>query len=125
MVTKKPHVAKSAMAALVVSTACSIAFSIAFSIAVFTAALLIPATPADGLTANKVFFEFWPAKGIYRVRFFYTLPELKEAREGKVDFRSKQKASAYYYALLRGADFYMQDPENIEFKNQPFEPSPW
>ena len=76
-------------------------------------------------TANKVFFEFWPNKGFYRVRVNYTIPELKEAREARVEFTSKRQAEKYYFALLRGADFYMEDPKTIRFTQQEAAPQPW
>ena len=51
---------------------------------------------SSAFTANKVFFEFWPNKGFYRVRVHYTIPELKEAREARVEFTSKKEAEKYY-----------------------------
>ena len=80
---------------------------------------------ASAFTANKVFFEFWPNKGFYRVRVHYTIPELKEAREARVEFRSKKEAEKYYFALLRGADFYLEDPKTIRFTQQQAAPQPW
>jgi len=79
---------------------------------------------ASAYTANKVWFEFRP-EGTFRVRVVYTVPELKEFREAFVEFTSKKKAEAYYWALLRGADFYHPNPEGIEFVTQPIEPQPW
>lgn len=87
--------------------------------------MLLFSLESYALRANKVFFEFWPQKGMYRVRFFYTIPELKEAREGRAEFRSKKKAEQYYFALLRGADFYMNDPKNIRFINPSLKQDPW
>ena len=92
-------------------------------------ALLLTSLVADkkayALTANKVFFEFWPMKHMYRVRIHYTIPELKEAREARVEFRSKKKAEKYYFALLRGADFYLEDPKTIRFVNPALKQEPW
>ena len=78
---------------------------------------------AHGLTANKVGFEFHP--GFYRVTFEYTLPEIKEIRGGYVDFTSKKKAEKYYWSLIRGADFQLGRPDNIQFADKPTRPQPW
>lgn len=75
------------------------------------------------LTANQVDFEFH--KGIYRVIVHYTVPALKEFRQATVEFRSKKKAEAFYFAVLRGADFYFGDPKGIEFINERKKPDPW
>lgn len=93
-------------------------------LAIFVVFLCVSQT-ALGLTASKVFFEFWPAKSIYRVVVHYTIPELKEAREARVEFRSKRKAEKYYFALVRGADFYLNDPGTIRFIQPKLEPNPW
>lgn len=96
---------------------------IAISAALSSAGLI--KTQCHAITANKVFYEFWPAKGIFRVRFFYTIPELKEAREGKADFTSAKKANEFYYAILRGADFYLNSKGEYEFLNPRLAPEPW
>lgn len=75
------------------------------------------------LTANKVEFEFHP--GFYRVVFEYTIPELKELREGMIELKSKKKAEKIYWKLLRGADFYLGEPGQIIFINPKKEPDPW
>lgn len=76
-------------------------------------------------TANQVSFEFRP-NGIYRVYLYYTVPALKEFREATVEFTSRKKAEKYYYDVLRGAEFYLDDKKaQTEFINQPLAPSPW
>ncbi|MDB2447014.1 hypothetical protein N9W79_00145 [bacterium] len=90
-----------------------------------TSLVLTLGNSAEALTASKVFFEFWPQKSMYRVRVHYTIPELKEAREARVEFRSKRKAEKYYFALLKGAEFYLQDPKNLRFENPALKQDPW
>jgi hypothetical protein len=75
-------------------------------------------------SANMVWFEFMD-DGRYKVIVGYTVPELKEFRESYVIFRSKQKAERYYWALVRGADFYPSNPESIRFQNPKLQPRPW
>lgn len=82
------------------------------------------AEPALGLTASKVAFEARP-DGIFRVYVTYTVPALKEVREAFVEFTRRQDAESYYYDLLRGADFYLNDPKKREFKAGPRQPTPW
>ena len=85
---------------------------------------VMDATPASAYTASKVAFEARP-EGIYRVYVTYTVPALKEVREAFVEFSRRSEAEAYYYDLLRGADFYMNDPKRREFKTSPRQPTPW
>ncbi|MCX6116468.1 MAG: hypothetical protein NT027_02920 [Proteobacteria bacterium] len=80
--------------------------------------------PAFALTANQVAFEFRP-NGIYRVHVYYTVPALKEFRESYIEFTSQKKAEKFYFDVLRGADFYLEDPDKVRFVNQPLEPQPW
>lgn len=87
-------------------------------------ALWACSSAAHAYTANKVWFEFKPAGG-YRVYVNYTVPELKEYREAYVDFTSKRDAERYYWDLVRGADFYANDPAQRRFVQQPMEPRPW
>ncbi len=82
------------------------------------------AAPAAAYTANKVWFEFRPS-GIYRVYVSYTVPELKEFREAYTEFRVKKDAEAFYWDLVKGADFYLPAPGARRFLNQPLQPSPW
>ncbi|MEY4631280.1 MAG: hypothetical protein RIQ81_1400 [Pseudomonadota bacterium] len=82
------------------------------------------AEPALGLTASKVAFEARP-DGIFRVYVTYTVPALKEVKEAFVEFNQRKEAEAYYYDLLRGADFYLNDPSRREFKTGPRQPTPW
>ena len=75
-------------------------------------------------TANQVSFEFRP-RGIYRVYLYYTAPALKEYREATVEFVSRKKAEKFYYDVLRGADFYINDQGKTVFTNEPLSPQPW
>ena len=93
--------------------------------AIFVLALFFVSSKGLALTANKVFFEFWPQKSMYRVKVHYTIPHLKEAREARVEFRSKAKAERYYYSLLKGADFYLSDPKTIRFIKPTLKQDPW
>ena len=86
-------------------------------------ALLLSPSRADALTANRVEFEFHV--NFYRVVFQYTIPELKEFREAMVEFRDFKKANAFYWKLLRGADFYLKDATQVRFINRKARPSPW
>lgn len=79
---------------------------------------------ADAFTANKVWFEFRP-NGNYRVYVNYTIPALKEFREAYVDFTKKKEAEAYYWDLVKGADFYLPDSKNRQFVEPPTESEPW
>lgn len=74
--------------------------------------------------ASKVYFTFLP-NGTYRVSAVYTVPELREARESHALFRSKKKAEAYYWKLVRGADFYPGDAESAKFNNRIPQPEAW
>ena len=80
--------------------------------------------PAKALTANQVAFEFRP-NGLYRVYVYYTVPALKEFREAYIEFTNRKKAEKFYFDVLRGADFYLNDPNQVTFVNKPLEPQPW
>ena len=86
--------------------------------------LLSGAVPAQAFTASKVWFEALPT-GIYRINVSYTVPELKEFRESYAEFRRKADAEAFYWDLLRGADFFPGDPAQRRFVQQPQVPDPW
>ncbi|SMF22397.1 hypothetical protein [Pseudobacteriovorax antillogorgiicola] len=90
-------------------------------IAIF-ANLLSP--QASAYTANKVWFEFMDT-GQYKVVVNYTVPELKEFRESYVIFNQKRDAEAYFWALVRGADFYPGQPLVTEYKEPKLRPDPW
>lgn len=75
-------------------------------------------------TANKVWFEFLE-DGRYRVTVNYTIPALKEFRESYVLFNKKKEAEAFYWALVRGAEFYPEDPGTIRYLQPKLEPKPW
>lgn len=75
-------------------------------------------------TANKVWFEFRP-NGRYRVVVNYTIPALKEFRESYVEFTSKKEADGFYWAMVRGADFYPPAAEKFRYIQAPAQPSPW
>jgi hypothetical protein len=75
-------------------------------------------------TANKVWFEFHPT-GIYRVYVNYTVPELKEFREAYVEFTKKSEAEAFYWDMIKGADFYLPAPGSRRFLSNPLSPDPW
>lgn len=82
------------------------------------------ANVAQAYTANKVWFEF-RKNGRYRVYINYTVPAIKEFREMYVDFTNKKKAEAFYWDVVRGADFYPPNPEQREFTDKPPEAQPW
>jgi hypothetical protein len=87
--------------------------------------LLISASQAGAYTANQVAFEFRP-NGTYRVYLYYTVPALKEFREAAVEFTSRKKAEAFYFEVLRGADFFINDDSaSTQFVNEPLAPKPW
>ncbi len=75
-------------------------------------------------SANKVAFEFLDT-GRYRVTVSYTVPALKEFRESYVIFKKKKDAEKFYWALIRGADFYPENPELLRFVEPKREPEPW
>lgn len=75
-------------------------------------------------TANRVHFEFMQT-GQYRVIVNYTIPELKEVREAYVIFNKKSEASKFYWSLVRGGDFFPNDPKKIRFMKPKLEPKPW
>ncbi len=79
---------------------------------------------AQAYTANKVLFEFMHSGG-YRVTVGYTVPALKEYREAYVLFHKKKDAEAYYWKLIKGADFFPNDPQNIRYVPNKREPDPW
>lgn len=82
------------------------------------------ASEAYAFTANKVWFEFRP-RGRYRVTVNYTVPALKEFRESYAEFTNKKEAEKFYWALVRGADFFPADAGNIKFVTQPAVAEPW
>lgn len=75
-------------------------------------------------TANKVSFDFLD-DGRYRVTVGYTIPALKEFRESYVIFTKKKEAEKFYWALIRGADFYPEDPKLIRFPEPKLKPRSW
>ncbi len=79
---------------------------------------------AYALTANKVWYE--RHDGFIRILVEYTIPELKQIREAKVEFKDVQKASKFYWSLIRGADFYPWQPgeKNIYIQVKK-KPTPW
>ena len=79
---------------------------------------------ARALTANQVTFQFL-SNGKYRVNLYYTLPALKEFREAYVEFDDRKRAEAFYFDVLRGADFFLEDEPQTKFVNEPMAPSPW
>lgn len=79
---------------------------------------------ASAYTANKVWVEKRP-NGLIRVYVNYTVPALKEFREAYVEFWDSKKASTYYWDLIRGADFFLDDPNRRTFQKEPAKPSPW
>jgi hypothetical protein len=87
--------------------------------------LLLSVNQASAYTANQVAFEFRP-NGTYRVYLYYTVPALKEFREAAVEFTSRKKAEAFYFEVLRGADFFINDDSaSTQFVNEPLAPKPW
>lgn len=79
---------------------------------------------AAALTANQVSFQFLN-NGRYRVNLYYTVPALKEFREAYVDFDDRKRAETFYFDVLRGADFYLEDEPQTKFVNEPLTPNPW
>ena len=80
---------------------------------------------AEAYTANQVAFEFRP-NGTYRVYLYYTVPALKEFREAAVEFSSRKKAESFYFEVLRGADFFIdENSATTQFVNEPLAPKPW
>lgn len=94
--------------------------SIALGLAVF----LVCVPMVSALTANQVAFEFRP-NGLYRVYLYYTIPAIKEFREAYVEFTNRKKAEKFYFDVLRGGDFYLNNPEKVQFVNKPLEATPW
>jgi hypothetical protein len=86
--------------------------------------MLLWVQPTYALTANQVAFEFRP-NGRYRVNVYYTIPAVKEFRQAYVEFTRRKDAEAYYFKILRGADFYLDDPSDVRFINEPLNPEPW
>lgn len=84
----------------------------------------LQAEQALAYTANQVRFEFHD-HGIYRVRVFYTIPELRQFREFEVEFTRRREAERFYWDALFGADVYHLDPSRREFLNPPQAPRPW
>ena len=74
--------------------------------------------------ANMMFFEFMQ-DGRYKVLVQYTIPELKEYRESYVIFNKKKEAERFYFALLRGADFYPREPQSVRYLKPKLKPTPW
>ncbi len=79
---------------------------------------------AQAYTANKVSFDFLE-NGLYRVNVYYTVPEVKEFRQSYVLFKKKREAEIFYWKLLRGADFYPENPELTRFVQPRMKPEPW
>ncbi len=75
-------------------------------------------------TANKVWFEFRP-NGLFRIHVNYTIPDLKEFRDAYIEFKSRKKAEKFYWDVVRGADFYLNDPSKTSFKTPVSAPEPW
>ncbi len=75
-------------------------------------------------TANKVWFDFLD-RGRYRVTVNYTVPALKEFRESAVIFVKKGDAEKFYWAIVRGADFYPDDPKLTRYNAPKLQPTPW
>lgn len=90
----------------------------------FAALALALSSRAAAFSANKVWFEFRP-DGIYRIYVNYTVPELKEFRESYVEFRKKKDAERFYWDLVKGADFYPEDPKTRRFNVPSLKPEPW
>lgn len=82
------------------------------------------ASEAFAYTANQVAFEFLP-NGRYRVYLYYTVPALKEFRESYVEFANRAKAEKFYFDVLRGADFFLDNKAETQFVNEPLAPNPW
>ncbi|MCX6130274.1 MAG: hypothetical protein NTX25_14575 [Proteobacteria bacterium] len=87
-------------------------------------AFCLLATKSYAYTANKVDFEFMQT-GHYRVTVNYTIPELKEFREAYVLFTKKKEAEQFYWKLVRGADFYPDNPLLVRFMPTKLQPTPW
>ena len=79
---------------------------------------------AAAFTASKVWYEVLPTR-VIRVHVGYTIPDLKEFRESYAEFYNKKEADAFYWDLLRGADFFPGDTAQRRFVQQPLQPDPW
>ncbi|HYX39619.1 MAG TPA: hypothetical protein VE954_41505 [Oligoflexus sp.] len=86
--------------------------------------LALGSASAEAYTANKVAFEFMQ-NGQYRITVNYTDAELKEFRESYVLFNKKKEAESFYWKLVRGADFYPEDPKLVRFIPPKTKPTPW
>lgn len=86
--------------------------------------LLLWPLPVRAFTANRLWYEFLP-NGLYRVTVVYTIPELRELRQAYVEFQNKKEADAFYWDVLRGADFQLNDPKKRRFVSPPAGPRPW
>lgn len=75
-------------------------------------------------SANKVWMEL-RSNGRFRITVNYTIPELKEFREAWVEFSRKADADAYYFDLIRGADFYVPKAAARSFSTQSGSLDPW
>lgn len=95
-----------------------------YSIMILLLSQLFAFDSAKAYTANQVTFQFLD-NGRFRVNLYYTVPALKEFREAYVDFENRKKAEAFYFDVLRGADFYLEDEPETKFINEPLAPSPW
>lgn len=84
----------------------------------------VHSSTALAYTANRVMFEYRP-KGGYRVVVNYTVPSLREYREAYVDFKRKKEAEAFYWDMVRGADFYPSDPTKRQFLTTTAQSEPW
>ena len=85
--------------------------------------LFVLSSTAFSYSANKVWFEFLDT-GRYRVYVNYTIPALKEFRSHYVDFIKKKDAEAYYWSIVKGADFFPSDPKSNRFRPTA-KPDPW
>ncbi len=86
--------------------------------------LLLMAEPSFAYTANKVWLSRINS-GVLRVTVEYTVPALKERRQSYVDFTNETEAQKFYSDMVRGADFYYDNPSKRSFENPPPQPQPW
>lgn len=78
---------------------------------------------AYALRANKVWFEYHPV--FFRVYIEYTLPNIRELRSAYAEFRSFQKAKDFYWKVVQGGEFFLDDPQIVRYPPTTNEADPW
>ena len=50
---------------------------------------------------------------------------MKEFRENYVEFTNKKEAEQYYWAMVRGAEFFPPNAKDFKYPKAPASPDPW